>query len=148
MSTTYTKQGRWLLDVNVLLALAWPGNENHPAARTWLAAHAAEGICTCPITQMGFVRVSSNPMAKGMSATPAEAGRVLEIVLRLGHHTFWPAALTWAEVEAVHGPLNGYRQTTDAYLLGLARANGGKLLTLDRGVLALRGAEGVAELLA
>ena len=38
---------------------------------------------------------------------------------------------------AFEGKLAGYRQVTDAYLLGLAMHNEGKLATLDRAILSL-----------
>ena len=37
--------------------------------------------------------------------------------------------------------MQGHRQTTDAYLLGLAVFNKGKLATLDRGIVYLAGNE-------
>ena len=113
-----------------------------------MAQHRAEGIATCPLTQMGFVRIASLPKNGATSTTATEAARILTRVTNMEEHVFWPASLSWAEVEAVHGRLQGHRQLTNAYLVALARANGGKLLTLDRGVMSLRGAEGVVELLA
>jgi toxin-antitoxin system PIN domain toxin len=50
-----------LLDVNALVALAWDSHVHHAAMRTWFAANAGRGWATCPITESGFVRVSSNP---------------------------------------------------------------------------------------
>jgi predicted nucleic acid-binding protein len=49
------------------------------------------------------------------------------------HHEFWPDALSLLDERAidtsrVHGP----RQLTDVYLLGLAVARGGRLVTFDR----------------
>jgi uncharacterized protein len=50
-----------LLDVNALVALAWDSHVHHATMRTWFAANSASGWATCPITESGFVRVSSNP---------------------------------------------------------------------------------------
>jgi len=50
-----------LLDVNVLLALAWPNHVHHPAAHRWFAENHREGWATCPLTQMGFVRTVNQP---------------------------------------------------------------------------------------
>jgi len=52
-----------LLDVNALVALAWDSHVHHAAMREWFAAHGSSGWATCPITESGFVRVSSNPKA-------------------------------------------------------------------------------------
>ena len=37
-----------LLDVNVLIALAWPNHVHHVAARAWFEEHREEGWATCP----------------------------------------------------------------------------------------------------
>jgi len=50
-----------LLDVNVLLALAWPTHVHHAAAHRWFAENHAMGWATCPLTQLGFVRLGIQP---------------------------------------------------------------------------------------
>ena len=50
-----------LLDVNVLLALAWPTHIHHAAAHRWFAENCAAGWATCPLTQLGFVRLGMQP---------------------------------------------------------------------------------------
>jgi predicted nucleic acid-binding protein len=49
-----------LLDVNVLIALAWPNHIHHRLASRWFDRNRKSGWATCPLTQSGFVRVSSN----------------------------------------------------------------------------------------
>lgn len=49
-----------LLDVNLLVALAWPNHVHHQAALGWFQRNQAAGWATCPLTESGFVRVSSN----------------------------------------------------------------------------------------
>ena len=51
----------YLLDINVLLALTWPSHVFHPQAQEWFARNRAAGFRTCPLTEIGFVRISSNP---------------------------------------------------------------------------------------
>ena len=41
-----------LLDVNVLLALAWPTHVHHLAAHRWFAENSGLGWATCPLTQL------------------------------------------------------------------------------------------------
>ena len=66
---------------------------------------------------------------------------IADIARRPGHR-FWPMDITLAEaVHPFHERLYGHRQVTDAYLLGLAIKNKGRLVTLDRGVEALAGSE-------
>lgn len=125
----------YLLDVNVLIALTWPTHVHHAAARHWFDAKAADGWATCPITQVGFVRVSSNPKIIRDAVSPREAVTMLERLVRLPGHAFWPDEF---EITC-EGPFAslafvGHRQTTDAYLLALAQRRGGKLATLDKGI--------------
>ncbi len=125
----------YLLDVNVLIALTWPTHVHHVAARRWFDRSSASGWATCPITQLGFVRVSSNPKIIRDAVVPREAVAMLERLFQLPGHRFWPDEITVASA----GPFAslafvGHRQTTDAYLLALAQQHGGKLATLDKGV--------------
>ena len=50
----------WLLDVNVLLGWLWPKHETHKAASTWMDNHRNEPWATCPITEIGFLRIVTN----------------------------------------------------------------------------------------
>ena len=125
----------YLLDVNVLIALTWPTHVHHVAARRWFDRESRGGWATCPLTQLGFVRVSSNPSAIRDAVRPAEAVAMLERLKALPGHYFWAdeVAVTLAGPFASLS-LVGHRQVTDAYLLALAQHHGGKLATLDRGV--------------
>jgi toxin-antitoxin system PIN domain toxin len=127
-----------LLDVNTLLALAWPNHVHHEAAQRWFAEHRTEGWATCSITQTGFVRVSSNTGAIVAARSPQEAIHLLADICALPHHVFWNDDLSiadrrWVAVEK----LVGHRQVTDAQLLGLAIKRGGRLATFDRAIRAL-----------
>ena len=44
-----------LLDVNVLVALAWLNHVHHRAARVWFRSQRDLGWATCPTTQNGFI---------------------------------------------------------------------------------------------
>ena len=137
----------YLLDVNVLIALAWPSHVHHDRAQEWFARKKKAGFRTCPLTETGFVRISSNPRFASYAVSPADALALLGRITSLPGHEFWPAHLP--VVEAVGDrPVSGHRQVTDAYLAGLAAAHGGVLATFDSGVLALGGASGLVELLA
>ena len=52
---------RYLLDVNVLIALFDPAHLNHDAAHQWFGETGAEAWASCPLTENGFVRVISHP---------------------------------------------------------------------------------------
>ena len=51
----------FLLDVNVLIAMAWPTHRDHKKVLEWLAHHAREGWATCPLTQTSFERIRLEP---------------------------------------------------------------------------------------
>lgn len=124
-----------LLDVNVLIALAWPNHVHHAAARAWFETRREEGWATCPLTEAGFVRVSCNPAVVRHTVTPLDAIAVLQKLTRLGSHTFWPLDLSITHLpESIGIRLQGYRQITDAVLLAAAMEREGQLATLDGGM--------------
>ena len=124
-----------LLDVNVLIALAWPNHVHHAATRTWFEARREDGWATCPLTEAGFVRVSCNPSVVRHSVTPLDAIGVLGRLTQLGSHTFWSVDHSILHLpESVGSRLQGYRQITDAVLLATAMQRNGQLTTLDAGI--------------
>ena len=124
-----------LLDVNVLIALAWPNHVHHSAARAWFEARRQDGWATCPLTEAGFVRVSCNPSVVRHTVTPLEAIAVLQRLSQLGSHNFWPQDQSITELpEWIGTRLQGYRQVTDAVLLAAAIQRNGQLATLDGGM--------------
>lgn len=128
----------FLLDVNVLIAMAWPTHQAHPKVQEWLARHARAGWATCPLTQTSFVRILSNPVFSPNALTPADALALLQTNLAHPAHRFWADDVSLEEaLELLTHRLAGHQQVTDAYLLGLAIEKKGKLVTLDRTVRAL-----------
>jgi uncharacterized protein len=122
---------RALLDVNVLVALLDGAHLHHRVATAWLARNVAQGWASCPLTQNGCLRILSLPGYRNAQAPAAIAGRLAQAAADKSHR-FWPdsisildsARLEWSRVLTS-------RQITDAYLLALAVANGGRLATLD-----------------
>ena len=130
--------GGYLLDVNVLIAAAWPTHVSHEKVQQWLARHAREGWVTCPITESAFVRILSNPAFSPNALSPADALALLRSNTGHPSHRFWKDDIPFAEaVEAFGGKVVGHQQVTDSYLLGLATHNKGKLVTLDHAILSL-----------
>ena len=125
----------FLPDVNVLVAIAWPNHVHHSAARNWFSDGHSAGWATCPVTEAGFVRVSSNRRVIPDARSVREALGVLRALRAVGGHRFWPDDVSVAACpEVAIDDLQGYRQVTDAMLLALAARNGGTLVTFDRGV--------------
>jgi uncharacterized protein len=119
----------YLLDTNVLIALAWPNHIHHRETLDWFQAKAASAFRTCPITQTAFVRISSNPAFTPNPPSPTEALALLHRIMDLPGHGFWPDDLPLGKTLMVT-----HRQVTDAYLLALAAGHEGILATLDRGI--------------
>ena len=127
-----------LLDVNLLIALAWPSHVHHRKAQQWFQQTGQKGWASCPITQTAFVRISSNPKFIDGAVSPQEAISLLTKATASKHHEFWVDDIEVGEGNAL--PLThliGHRQVTDLYLIGLAMEHKAKLATLDSGVRAL-----------
>ena len=125
---------RALLDVNVLIALLDGSHIHHRPVTDWLASHIDEGWASSPITQNGCIRVLSQPGYPN----PVPAAQVAK---RLAEATQHPSHAFWADSISLLQP--GYlmwerilssRHVTDAYLLALAVRQGGRFVTLDRGI--------------
>lgn len=132
-----------LLDVNALVALAWDSHIHHVAARAWFAANGVNGWATCPLTESGFVRVSSNPTVLPSAIGVEDARRVLALLRVAGRHRFLLDDVSMTDDDLP--TLVGHRQVSDAHLLTLARRHGVRLVTFDGGAHALGGDD--AELL-
>jgi len=122
----------YLLDVNVLVAIAWPRHTSHSTVQKWLARHDRERWATCPLTQAGFVRIISNPAFSRDALAPQHALSLLRANLQHPAHQFWPDALSVHEALRKVRPITGHKQITDAYLLALAISKMATLVTLDK----------------
>jgi toxin-antitoxin system PIN domain toxin len=139
----------YLLDVNVLIALAWPNHVHHNAARRWFEASSSDGWATTPVTELGFVRVSSNKKVIPTATTPGAALGVLQALCSLSGHEFWPDDARLVDPPFAVDRIGTHQQLTDVHLAALATRRKGKLVTFDRGISkALHGADqAVIELL-
>jgi uncharacterized protein len=124
-----------LLDVNALVALAWDSHVHHAAIRSWFSRNSKKGWGTCPITEDGFVRVSSNPKVLPSPIGVETARSVLSMLRAVDGHHFLAddVSITDADVPQMFG----HRQITDAHLLVLARRRGFRLLTFDTALVKL-----------
>jgi toxin-antitoxin system PIN domain toxin len=130
-----------LLDVNVLLANALESHEDHLAVRRWLVSHSGMPFATCALTESSLMRLLMNP---AINETPIDTATGIELLRHLHAH---PSHRYLDKLPPVTGPVvagflsrvSGYRQVTDAYLVGVAHANGGKLATLDQKLATLFG---------
>jgi len=124
----------YLLDANVLIALATPEHSLNARAAAWF--REGHRFATCPITQGALVRFH---LRVGADATWESAKMLLEGISALPRHEFWADDVSYLEMPVRQ--LVGHRQVTDAYLAMLASWHGGILATMDEGLAATR--EGV-----
>lgn len=125
---------RGLLDINVLLALLDSDHVDHHRAHRWLDEEIVHGWASCAITENGFVRVISQPRYPS-PISPTEAIDLLSRARDNDAHAFWPCDVSLLDARVVDRlRLHGSRQVTDAYLLALATAHGGRFVTFDRSV--------------
>lgn len=123
-----------LLDANVLIALTVVEHEHHDRASSWLGA--GRDFAVCPVVEGSLVRFL---LRMGESAALATA--LLRGVHAHPRCRFWSAQVSYAETDL--SGVTGHRQVTDAYLAGLAAANGGLLATFDVALATLRPASTV-----
>ena len=137
---TLTKAPRYLLDVNVLVAILDEDHVHHEAATEWFDAPGLQWAI-CPFTEAGLLRHMTRPTkSRTGDMSMAEATAMLvQLKQEPGYH-FQPISADWL---ALCGPffkrLFGHNQITDAYLLGLAVHDGLVLATFDRAMLHLAG---------
>lgn len=124
----------YLLDVNVLIALAWPNHTEHDRVQEWFAKERANGWATCLVTQLAFIRVSSN-VTVPHHVSPSVAQRYLSEITALPDHSFWTepadgyAHLAFGRTMA---NTTTHLSVTEGYLATLALIHSGRLATLDR----------------
>ncbi len=111
-----------LLDVNVLLAAIWQEHPQHERAFAWLPG---KKIAICPISELGFIRISTN--SKSSFGAPMDKTRgLLEKFLSERHAGRIPDDLPALESWPTKSD-----EVTDFYLAALAQKHGCKLATLD-----------------
>jgi len=137
---------RYLLDVNLLIALTDPEHVGHLRAIAWHRQIGDARLLLCPITEAGFVRLSTMPNVGGR--TMSEALARLRAIVALPNCESIPIADSWLSlIQPLTPRMLGYRQVTDALLLGLAIRNQATLVTLDRAIQALAGEDYAVNLL-
>jgi len=124
---------RYLLDVNVMIALIDPTHVQHDRAHDWFAASGKQAWATCPLTENGVLRIVGHARYPNSPGTPAAVAELVDILCALGGHEFWPDDVTLFDSQRIDSArLLDSGQVTDTCLLALARAHGGQLATFDR----------------
>ena len=131
-----------LLDLNVLIALTEPGHAHYARAQEWFNASVKNPWVVCPLTEAGFIRVTTNPSYRPVPRSFGQAMAILQMMKAYPGYSFWGIDESWVSLTAPFGSrILGHQQVTDAYLLGLAIKKNGLLVTFDGAIRSLAGSE-------
>src|SRR5579862_7812319 len=125
-----------LLDVNFLIACGWESHTEYARASQWLSR--ATSFATCPISEMGFLRVSLSP---AFGASFEDAMAALSAIVGMNTHRFLRDATPAQSLPRV----STSKDITDAHFVHLARTYKLKLATFDAPLCEKEWARGVAE---
>lgn len=127
----------YLPDINVWLALVYEGHQHHKIAFKWFEQIENETLYFCRLTQLGFLRLLTQP---GVMATEAKTLREAWNIYDILHDD---ARISFATEPADEELENLFRKFSsakeispkrwsDAYLLAFASRMGIELVTFDR----------------
>jgi hypothetical protein len=120
---------KYLLDVNVLLALGFADHQFHTRIISWIKSELPVELLTCPISELGFVRVLAQVPEYPYSVTEATT---LLINLKKNKNLQFCFVPDSNDISSLPAWTKTPKQTTDGYLLQLAKSNGAALATFDR----------------
>lgn len=110
-----------LLDISVLLAWLWEKHEHHGRVLAW---EPGQRLAICPLTELGFLRISSSP---AFGATMEQAREMLHDWLGQRQPQFVPC-----DVRVLDGlAASSSGKTTDYYFASLATAHSMRWATLE-----------------
>ena len=112
----------YLLDVNMLIAAIWRDHQDQRRVEAWLQARQ---MATCPISELGFLRISSGDTFP-FRADPQSCRNALSEFVRKHRCRFIPDDFSPRRIAA-----ESSTQFTDLYLAELAERHRMKLATLD-----------------
>lgn len=131
-----------LPDINVWIALASDLHKHHLTAKEWFSSLESRSTAFCRVTQMGFLRLISNPRVMAAAVVSQQnAWKVYEQLFGDDRVFF---ASEPPGVEEIWKPvslslLSGANLWTDAYLAAFAQANSWTLVTFDKDFSRLQG---------
>lgn len=116
---------KYLIDVNALLAWGHTHHEFASVFHSWVDRIGYENICTCAISELGFLRISANAYRVPLDMSLAALDDLK--IKGCGYIADCPPPklFKWTRTGA---------QTTDAYLLQLAHRHKLRLATFDAGI--------------
>jgi len=125
----------YLPDINFWLALAFQSHGHHVAAKTWMQSAAQHSCCMCRVTQMGFLRLATNPKVLPNDALPMhEAWRVHDELVSDERVAFAEEPANIEVAWRSFTKLNTFSTNvwSDAYLAAFAQTAGLEVITFDK----------------
>jgi predicted nucleic acid-binding protein len=122
---------KYLLDVNALIALGLEFHTHHVRVARWIRSDPHSSYLTCPITELGFVRVIAQVPAYG---TDVQYARKLLLRLKQNRTKLIEFVADCEDISLLPTWVKTPAQTTDGYLVQLAIASAAILATLDKGI--------------
>ena len=111
-----------------MIAHAIKSHEHHARCFSWFYAQSRD-FATCAVTEETLLRLY---MMKAADNSAVAAWQTLSQLRRMQGHQFRDAGFSYEDVR--HQNVSGHRQVTDAWLAELSRKRGGRLATLDGGL--------------
>jgi toxin-antitoxin system PIN domain toxin len=123
---------KYLLDINTLIALGHTAHVHHARALAWFQSvkKTSTGLCTCAITELGFVRVTVQTALQTDIPSARRALALLKASSTIPVEML-PDAIGVDKLPAFAKTPN---KLTDGHLLELARHHGAQLVSLDTGI--------------
>ena len=124
-----------LPDINVWIALSSDRHLHHSSAKEWFQSLERGSAAFCRITQMGFLRLLSNPKVMAEDTVSQRGAWKIYERLSRDHRVFFSPEQP--ELEKVWkqyslSVLSGINLWTDAYLAAFAKVRSWNLVTFDK----------------
>lgn len=126
----------FLPDINFWLALAFQSHQHHSVANEWMMSAARQSCFFCRITEMGFLRLATNPKVLPNDVlTMSEAWQVYDKMISDERVVYVEEP---ANIEADWRSLTetntfSSKVWTDAYLAAFAQTVDFKVISFDKG---------------
>ena len=130
-------EGVPLIDVNVLVAFLWPPHLHHRAARSWFVQAQPRGWATCPITEIGCIRVLAQPAVSQGRLNVWSATALFREFAEDDRHLFWPDDISVSDTSLDATTLTSRGRANSPITNcspSLLRTHGGTFATFDRSV--------------
>ena len=124
---------RYLLDINVWIALFDDAHTHSMRANAFIGKRGIK-IATCPLVENGVIRVLNLPnyALRGAVGIDQVRQQLKHATTELDHE-FWPDDVSMLDDKRIDfSKIFGHNQISDVYLLALAVAHRGALVTFDQ----------------